>query len=105
MDRKAAEILHKRMSNDLNYRQRLIDAANPGGWADFQLEGEKGLNVVLFPSGDGDGEYPSYWGYDGAGGLACLVTDFGLLPCEGVSHNRDGSPDREDGSDLEADPL
>ncbi|GEM_PF-2788441 len=50
-------------------------------WADFQLEDETGLNVVYFTSGFGDGLYPSYWGYDGAGDLACLVTDFEVLPC------------------------
>lgn len=84
MDMKAAEILRKRMDEDPNYRDRLIEAMDGAEGADFQLDAKTGLNVVLFQSGDGDGEYVTYWGYDAAGELACLVTDFGL-PGEGDS--------------------
>jgi hypothetical protein len=86
MDLKAALILHKRMSNDPTYREQLVEATKDCGWADFQVDHDNGLNVVLFLSGDGDGEYPCYWGYDGAGDLACLVTDFCLLPNGDVPH-------------------
>jgi len=36
-------------------------------------------NCVIFTSGCGDGFYASYWGYDEAGKVVCLVTDFCLL--------------------------
>ncbi|MFK7985738.1 MAG: DUF4241 domain-containing protein [Sandaracinaceae bacterium] len=36
-------------------------------------------NVVAFVSGAGDGIYASFWGYDAADQVVCLVTDFGLL--------------------------
>jgi Protein of unknown function (DUF4241) len=89
MDLKAAGALDRRMRDDPDYFERLIKAAkavyvHTRDWADFQLEAETGLNVVFFSSGFGDGTYPSYWGYDGAGGLACLVTDFRVLTREGA---------------------
>lgn len=40
---------------------------------------ETDLNVVAFSSGYGDGAYPSFWGYDDAGELCCLITDFGVI--------------------------
>ena len=36
-------------------------------------------NFTVFTSGDGDGAYPSYWGFDDAGQLCCLMTDFCIL--------------------------
>jgi hypothetical protein len=87
VDLKAARVLDKRMSEDPDYFEQLLAAAKPvyvhtRDWADFPLEAETGMNVVFFSSGFGDGTYPSYWGYDGAGGLACLVTDFRVLTRE-----------------------
>lgn len=35
--------------------------------------------LLFFSSGDGDGAYPSYWGFDDAGQLCCLMTDFRIL--------------------------
>ena len=48
-------------------------------WANLNLDDKLGLNAVLFTSGYGDGVYAAYWGYDEAGDVACLVTDFGLI--------------------------
>ncbi len=39
----------------------------------------RGLNIVLFHSGFGDGRYASYWGFDAANRLVCLITDFEVL--------------------------
>lgn len=39
----------------------------------------EGGNVVAFSTGWGDGCYPSYWGFDTAGEVCCLVTDFCIL--------------------------
>ena len=41
-----------------------------------------GNNVALFTTGYGDGLYASYIGYDSAGNICRLVTDFGLLDWE-----------------------
>lgn len=40
---------------------------------------EAGGNIVAFSSGWGDGCYPSYWGFDEAGEVCCLVTDFCIV--------------------------
>lgn len=89
MDLKAARVLDKRMHDDPDYFEQLLKAAKPvyvhtRSWADFLLDAETGLNVVFCSSGFGDGTYPSYWGFDGAGELACLVTDFRVLTREGA---------------------
>lgn len=33
-------------------------------------------SIAMFSSGWGDESYPSFWGYDENGEVACLVTDF-----------------------------
>jgi hypothetical protein len=59
---------------------RAMGARRPedGQWVNLMLDADNGLNGVLFQSGYGDGYYTAYWGYDDAGNLVCLVTDFGL---------------------------
>jgi hypothetical protein len=37
-------------------------------------------NLIAFSSGWGDGAYASFFGYDSAGVMVCLVTDFAVLP-------------------------
>ncbi len=59
-------------------------------WAVVPVPGTDGLNVVAFSSGFGDGAYGSYWGYDDAGTIACLLTDFGVIGRGG----RDSTPAR-----------
>lgn len=48
-------------------------------WSNFVLSEETGLNVIVFDSGWGDGSYPSYWGFNAADQVVCLVTDFGII--------------------------
>jgi uncharacterized protein DUF4241 len=43
------------------------------------LDEQSGLNMVIFPSGWGDGEYACYWGLDAHGSPVCLSTDFGIF--------------------------
>lgn len=49
-------------------------------WASLTVapDSTPAANVIAFESGYGDGAYASYWGYDAAGNLVSLVTDFGL---------------------------
>lgn len=75
---------------------RLLDA-NPDAWEDWQTEGEANgpkvvgphvflldlpleeANAIMFSSGWGDGFYASWFGYDAAGNVAALVTDFATI--------------------------
>jgi hypothetical protein len=71
-----------------------LETAGPGGldaalaatyvptfsWANLEL-GDG--SVVAFSSGWGDGSYASYWGFDSAGCVVALATDFNVL-VEGV---------------------
>lgn len=47
-------------------------------WANLPVGSDpaRAANVIAFESGYGDGAYASYWGYDAAGDLVSLVTDF-----------------------------
>jgi hypothetical protein len=47
--------------------------------ADIVVDPATGANVIAFPSGFGDGAYPSYFGLDRAGEPLVLLTDFGIL--------------------------
>lgn len=48
-------------------------------WANVCVNQDTGTNIIAFPSGWGDGGYPSYFGYDENEHIVCLVTDFGVL--------------------------
>lgn len=48
-------------------------------WANIQVSGSTPANVIAFSAGYGDGAYASYWGYDAAGNLVSLFTDFALF--------------------------
>jgi len=65
----------KRIAAILGQMRRI----NPG-WANVLLDQATGANIVAFNSGDGDGVYTSYFGYDPQDRLVCLVTDFEALP-------------------------
>lgn len=55
-----------------------MEAAGVDTWT-WHVAELGGANVVMFSSGWGDGFYTSYWGLDGDGRVAELVTDFGVL--------------------------
>lgn len=46
---------------------------------DFQTGSAVPANIMTFSSGEGDGTYPSYFGYDADGNILCLTTDFGII--------------------------
>ncbi len=48
-------------------------------WFDYNLDVEPPTNIITFSSGEGDGTYPSYFGYDADGDALCLATDFGII--------------------------
>ena len=84
MDTESRMKLKKLFKEDQMYHNYLDDlmAVNSTGncsWAIPIIDQASGLNCAIFTSGEGDGDYASYWGYDSDGRLACLITDFGLL--------------------------
>lgn len=48
-------------------------------WANLVTDPDTGANVIAFSSGQGDGFYSTYWGYDAAEERVALVTDFGIV--------------------------
>ena len=102
LDARAAKLLDRLMRDDPDYFERMMTAAEPNyaptrDWADFPLDDTKGgLNVVFFSSGFGDGSYPSFWGFDADGGVACLVTDFQVVTSLGVFVDDPAPPDAPD---------
>lgn len=53
------------------------EQAGQSVWLDLALP--EGNRCVIFESGQGDGVYPSYIGFDAMGHALCLVTDFNIL--------------------------
>jgi hypothetical protein len=84
MSEEAANLLSEKMDEDVDYyelieEQREKNYVHTRDWADFVLDADSGLNIIAFSSGLGDGLYGSYWGYDEANEVVCLVTDFNLI--------------------------
>jgi hypothetical protein len=83
MDLSAARELDRRMCADDQYFQQIIDAMSENyvhtrDWALIDFDGANGLNAAVFSSGQGDGLYASYGGWNEERPL-CLVTDFNLI--------------------------
>lgn len=51
-------------------------AARGWSWADVPVSEDSGANVIAFSTGQGDGCYPSFFGYDAQGRITCLATRF-----------------------------
>ncbi len=84
MDAQVARVLAERATEENEHNGDLLEAmektyVHTWSWLDVVLDPAKGANVVAFSSGWGDGQYPSFWGFDETGAVACLVTDFGLF--------------------------
>jgi len=85
-DAVAIRELDELMGADDHYGQRLIGEmgkthTHTWSWINWRLP--SGVNVVAFSSGYGDGLYASFAGLDSEGELACIVTDFQVLPYQG----------------------
>ena len=57
--------------------RRKVNSSN-AVWTDFCIN-DTGTNVIVFSSGYGDGQYPTYCGYDNDANLLCFATDFGVI--------------------------
>lgn len=88
MDEAVAPVLGERATEENEYNGDFIEEmektyVHTWAWGSFVLDPATGANVVAFSSGWGDGSYPSFWGFDESGAVACLVTDFGIFWPEG----------------------
>ena len=57
-----------------------------GHWVNVCADPVSGANLVAFHSGAGDGIYKVFAGYDAAGKVAAIVTDFGIIDSGGGRH-------------------
>jgi hypothetical protein len=82
MDHKQCCFLRRQAQKDKyeKYIRRFQDAmeVNDGLWGSYCLDSESGANVVLFHTHGGDGVFPSFFGYNAEGEVACLITDMFL---------------------------
>lgn len=60
----------KRYSSENKYSRDL------GDWNNHIVDKDLGLNVIMFASGWGDGNYPTYWGYNDKKETVELTIDF-----------------------------
>jgi hypothetical protein len=62
---------------------KALQAAAPHSWVRLPLDpvgpSGVGLDIVAFPSGFGDGAFPTWVGFDRAGQAVAFMTDFGVL--------------------------
>ncbi len=87
MDAQAAVFLTERLRADPDYMYGLAEQmrenlAPTREWAIVTLEPNTGLNLGIFSSGGGDGDYYSYWGIAGDDEddeIVCLTTDFEIF--------------------------
>jgi len=82
MDHKVCRFLRRKAEDDKydGYIQRFQNAIeeNEGLWGSYCVDSSSGANVVLFRTWGGDGVFPSFFGYNAAGEVVCLVTDMFL---------------------------
>jgi len=84
MDVDAARALRRWLEADASNHDEMVVLfhwAHEAGreWLRITPDPKLKANVIMFDTGWGDGLYFSYVGYDDAGEVACLVTDFGVL--------------------------
>lgn len=86
MSHEAARLLRDKMFEREDYWQEMSDALEDSTGSrlcvDWTVSEARNLNAIIFQSGIGDGGYSCYWGYDAAGEILCLVTDFVMLEPE-----------------------
>jgi hypothetical protein len=82
-DREAFAALRAATANDPGLTEAWIAAGETAGrplGLSYYLEQPMGrANIIMFPSGWGDGFYASYFGYDAAGDVTALLTDFNVI--------------------------
>jgi hypothetical protein len=82
MDEKVCRFLRRKAQANRydRFDRRFRDALSEsdGVWANCCVDSISSANIVLFGTWGGDGSFPSFFGYDEDGNVACLVTDMYL---------------------------
>ncbi len=81
----------------------ILDETDPTASATFADDQDRPL-VVAFPSGNGDGHYPTWVGHTADGEVACFLTDFCVLTENGDSAN-DEPPSGGGPTNVSPDPT
>ena len=84
MDLDAMHAWLQRLESDPEYDLVINEAmeatsVSAWAWASLSLEPDTAANLIAFTSGEGDGGYATYVGYDADGAVTCFTTDFALL--------------------------
>jgi len=78
--------LHQENGKEFNhyddYVEQEMKKQNEYDYLNLFPDSKQPHNVIMFSSGVGDGSYPSYFGFDEAGDVVCLLTDFLLFSNE-----------------------
>ena len=86
-DAVGAQALAQALEADDAFEARLLKRLDANyedtrSWATEVLDKKSKANVVLFTSGDGDGNFPTFVGLDAKGKLTAMLTDFLLTSYE-----------------------
>ena len=84
MDLDAMHAWLQRLASDPEYDLVINEAMEATSvpawaWASLSLEPDTAANLIAFTSGEGDGGYGTYVGYDADGAVTGFITDFALL--------------------------
>ena len=84
MDLDAMHAWLQRLASDPEYDLVINEAMEATrvpawAWANLSLEPDTAANLIAFTSGEGDGGYGTYVGYDADGAVTGFITDFALL--------------------------
>lgn len=87
MDAEAAQSLMEKMEADESYFETIVREMDKTyidtwSWANIPVSAETNVNMIAFSSGMGDGLYASYFGFDEAGNVTSLITDFALFDAD-----------------------
>jgi hypothetical protein len=84
IDEVAAKVLDRKMADDPEFYQQMMtemERTYVHTWSWLNMPFGKG-NLVAFSSGFGDGAYATYAGFDSAGEISIVVTDFSVVPSD-----------------------
>ena len=74
----AGNIYDDLLANEFKKNANKQDPKDAGNWTNFKIP-RSNLNIMMFQSGFGDGNYPAYWGMTNSNEVVSLVIDFQVL--------------------------
>lgn len=86
IDASAGKVLERKMAAEPEFYEEMMaamDRTYVHTWSWLNMPFGQG-NLVAFSSGYGDGAYATYAGFGSDGEIAVVVTDFSVVPSEGI---------------------